>query len=56
MMHLLHLGHQTWYSFDTSTLGTDNETPLDSIHWEILKVTDPLMMPAQEEWIFLPME
>ena len=32
---------QTWYSFDTSTLGTDNETPLDSIHWEILKGDGP---------------
>jgi hypothetical protein len=24
---------QTWYAFDTSTLGTDNEVPLDSIRW-----------------------
>ncbi len=25
---------QTWYAFDVSTIGTENEIPVDSIHWD----------------------
>jgi hypothetical protein len=25
---------QTWYAFDASTIGTENEIPVDSIHWD----------------------
>ena len=26
---------QTWYAFDVSTIGTENEIPVDSIHWSV---------------------